>query len=127
MKYDANTQMHLDRIKVIQALNGKDNFYVSCMPGDDGAFNIPNSNRWLRTISIGNVLSFASYCIEKGRREGEMSAHADLDGLYRAMDEYARQEVIAFNRYCGGLPIDFHNRHTLEELYDLYQQQKTQP
>lgn len=44
-----------------------------------------------------------------------------------AMDEYARQEVIAFNRYCGGLPIDFHNRHTLEELYDLYQQQKTQP
>lgn len=45
----------------------------------------------------------------------------------QAMDTYARQEAIAFNRYCGGLPIDFHNRHTLEELYDLYQQQKTQP
>lgn len=47
-----DTQQHLDNIKFMMALHGNLKTYVECLPQDAGAFNIPNSNQWIREFDI---------------------------------------------------------------------------
>lgn len=49
---DEQINNHLDNIKFMMALYGNSKTYVECQPQDEGAFNIPNSNRWLREFNI---------------------------------------------------------------------------
>lgn len=49
---ELNIKHHLDNIKFMMALYGDLKTYVECMPSDEGAFNIPNSNRWMREFDM---------------------------------------------------------------------------
>lgn len=43
---------HLDNIKFMMAIYGELKTYIECMPQDNGAFNIPNSNKWMRQFDM---------------------------------------------------------------------------
>lgn len=56
MKTDeAFVQRHLDTVKVLKALNGAEQFYVTCFPGDKDAVQITGTNTWIRKIDIQNI------------------------------------------------------------------------
>lgn len=42
---------HFDCIQLSLAVHGEKDIYISCYASDEGAFNIPGSNRWLRKVS----------------------------------------------------------------------------
>lgn len=48
---DPFIRKHLDRIAALEVFYGKRELYISCKPGDEGAFNIPHTNEWIRKIS----------------------------------------------------------------------------
>jgi len=43
---------HLHNIKFLMAYYGGKKTYIECMAGDKGAFNIPNTNKWLQEFDI---------------------------------------------------------------------------
>jgi hypothetical protein len=43
---------HMQNIKFLTAYYGRKKTYIECMPGDNGAFNIPNTNRWLQEFDV---------------------------------------------------------------------------
>ena len=43
---------HLHNIKSMMAYYGGKKTYIECMPQDKGAFNIPNTNKWLQEFDI---------------------------------------------------------------------------
>jgi hypothetical protein len=48
-------QQHLDAVKVLKGMQGAEQFYVTCFSSDEGAINIPNTNKWIRKIDINNI------------------------------------------------------------------------
>lgn len=132
MKLDSKTQMHLDQIKAIDVINERATLLVSCNPNDHNAFNLPNTNRWYRPIDIKNIFSYVAFCIEKRRREDDMSRHPALDSVFKAMDAYARQEAIEYAKFvyedCDRLSdntwacriTSWREEYTSDQLYNLY-------
>jgi hypothetical protein len=43
---------HMQNIKFLMAYYGGKKTYIECMPGDKGAFNIPNTNKWLQEFNV---------------------------------------------------------------------------
>ena len=55
---DQFIQKHLDHAVLHLALQGVRELYITCFPSDKLAYNIPNTNKWIRKIDIHNIQSF---------------------------------------------------------------------
>jgi len=58
---DEFTEKHLTWIRLREVLNGSKDLYVSCFCSDDGAINLPNSNRWIKKMDANHVQSFIEF------------------------------------------------------------------
>lgn len=58
---DEFTEKHLTWIRLREALIGSKDLYVSCFCSDNGAINLPNSNRWIKKLDHKHVASFIEF------------------------------------------------------------------
>ncbi len=80
---DPFVEKHLNRIKIIQALNGSKRLFVECMPTDNDARTFPNSNFAIKEIFIEDISEassgltpdqltrLATYFMNHGQAQGE--------------------------------------------------------